>query len=212
MREELLTHVVGVFEEEARLGDEPAALARTQERFGQPAELTDQLQASVPSIDRVFAENFAQSPLGMAAQVAAAMGVLVLLQVGIMILIACLRGHAGEWLTVTRAPALLAPLWVASLAFCGTFLIHGMRQALFAPAGRSWLRAGLFAAAAWMIVPIATFAISLPITVDLESSLREIVVPLLPFGGVAPVALIALVCLFHSQDRQAREWACLELD
>ena len=59
MREELLAHVVGVFEEEARLGDEQAALARTQERFGQAAELTGQLQASVPRADRIgrFAED-----------------------------------------------------------------------------------------------------------------------------------------------------------
>ena len=38
MREELLAHVVGVFEEEsARLGDDRAALERTALRFGNPA-------------------------------------------------------------------------------------------------------------------------------------------------------------------------------
>jgi ATP-dependent Clp protease ATP-binding subunit ClpC len=37
MREELLAHVVGVFEEEvARLGDERAALQQTALRFGNP--------------------------------------------------------------------------------------------------------------------------------------------------------------------------------
>jgi hypothetical protein len=54
MREELLAHVVGVFEEEAaRLGDEQAALARTALRFGDPAEVTSRLQESVPGGDRV---------------------------------------------------------------------------------------------------------------------------------------------------------------
>ena len=52
MREELLAHVVGVFEEEcARLGDDRAALERTALRFGNPAEVTAQLQESVPASD-----------------------------------------------------------------------------------------------------------------------------------------------------------------
>ena len=52
MREELLAHVTTVFEEEAvRLGDEQAALERTAQRFGNPSELTGQLQQSVPTSD-----------------------------------------------------------------------------------------------------------------------------------------------------------------
>ncbi|MBI1831056.1 MAG: hypothetical protein HYR84_06365 [Planctomycetes bacterium] len=48
MREELLAHVTAVFEQEfAQLGDEQAALARTSERFGKPADLTQQLQDSI---------------------------------------------------------------------------------------------------------------------------------------------------------------------
>ena len=54
MREELLAHVVGVFEEEgAKLGDDRAALERTALRFGNPAEVTGQLQESVPARDAV---------------------------------------------------------------------------------------------------------------------------------------------------------------
>ena len=53
-REELLAHVVGVFEEErARLGDDRAALERTALRFGNPAEVTSQLQQSVPAGDSI---------------------------------------------------------------------------------------------------------------------------------------------------------------
>src|ERR1051326_3923523 len=47
MREELLAHVNAVYEEEAKLGDESDALARTAQRFGAPAELTRQLQSTV---------------------------------------------------------------------------------------------------------------------------------------------------------------------
>src|SRR5262245_41941943 len=165
MREELLAHVVGVFEDESEFGDQQAALARTQERFGQAAELTGQLQASVPPNDRVerFAENLfggsGQSALRLAARFAAAFGALsCVAPVGITILIHG-RLPRGAW--VPALPFLWIPLCVAVLSFCGTLLIHGMRQALFGPAGLSWLRAGLVIAAAWTIIPLMTFALSL---------------------------------------------------
>jgi hypothetical protein len=48
MRDELLAHVCAVFEEEAAtVGDERAALQRTAERFGDPADLTCRLQESI---------------------------------------------------------------------------------------------------------------------------------------------------------------------
>jgi hypothetical protein len=217
MREELLAHVVGAFEEEAGLGDEQAALARTQERFGQAAELTGQLQASVPPGDSFerSAETFfggsGESVLRLAARFAAALGALVSVLLGIMILISVLRGEGSEWLTVARAPSLLAPLWSAFIAFCGTLLIHGMWQALFGPAGRSWLRAGLVAVAAWLLVPVSSFALCLAVMADIQKSLWE-VVPLLPYGVVAPVALVAVTYLVRSAFRNDREWARLDID
>src|SRR5258707_1224665 len=55
MREELLAHLSGVFEEEsAKLGDDRAALERTALRFGDHAEVTGQLQESVPAGDRIM--------------------------------------------------------------------------------------------------------------------------------------------------------------
>ena len=48
MREELLDHLMGIYEEELeRGGDEGAALARAKERFGTPSTLTGELQQSV---------------------------------------------------------------------------------------------------------------------------------------------------------------------
>src|SRR5262249_19674230 len=52
MREELLAHVVGVLEEEAaKPGPTQAAVERTARRFGNPAEVTGQLQGSIPASD-----------------------------------------------------------------------------------------------------------------------------------------------------------------
>jgi hypothetical protein len=219
MREELLAHVVGVFEEEAaRLGDEQAALARTRERFGQAAELTGQLQASVPRSDRIgrFAEDLVgygsgESALRLAAQAAAAAGAVSFILLGIAILIQVLRGQGSEWLTVARVPSLLAPLWMAFWVFCGTVLTCGMRHALFGPAGRSWLRAGLVAAAAWIIIPATAFAVCVAVTADIQRSLWD-VVPMLPHGVLVPMALAAGAYLFDSECRHDREWARLDID
>jgi hypothetical protein len=99
-----------------------------------------------------FAENLfggsGESDLPLAARFAAAFGALTSVMLGIMLLIHVLRGQRGEWLTVAPVPSLLAPPWAAFVSFCGTLLIYGMQQALFGPAGRSWLRAGLVAVAA----------------------------------------------------------------
>jgi hypothetical protein len=216
MREELLAHVLGVFEEEARLGDEEAALARTQARFGQAAELTGQLQASVPPGDRVerFGENLVgygtgQSALRLAALLAALTGAFSFVLLGIVILIQVLRGQGSEWLTVARVPSLLAPLWMAFLVFCCTLLTHGMRQALFGPAGRFWLRAGLVAAA-WLMIPVTAFAVCLVVMADIQRSLW-VVVPLFPHGVLVPVALVALAYLIDSSCRHDQEWARLDI-
>ena len=216
MREELLAHVVGVFEEETKLGDEQAALARTQARFGQAAELKGQLQASVPPSDRVerFAENLfggpSQSALRLAARFAVAFGALGFVPFGITILNYNQLPAAERVLTLFFY--LWPPLFAAFLAFCGTLLIQGMRQALFGPAGRSWLRAGLVAAAAWIVIPVTTFALGLAVTVDIQRILWEFVVPLLPINLLAPVALVALVYAFKSDYRHEREWARLDIN
>jgi hypothetical protein len=55
MRQELLAHLTAVFEEErARLGDDAAAREEALRRFGEPAGLTRELQASVPLLERTL--------------------------------------------------------------------------------------------------------------------------------------------------------------
>ncbi len=49
MREELLAHVTAIFEEEIlKSGDDKLALERTTQRFGNPREISHELQSSVP--------------------------------------------------------------------------------------------------------------------------------------------------------------------
>ncbi|OWK34528.1 hypothetical protein [Fimbriiglobus ruber] len=53
MREELLAHLAAIYgEERARFGDDTLALRLAVQRFGDPAELTKELQATVPRVER----------------------------------------------------------------------------------------------------------------------------------------------------------------
>lgn len=53
MREELLAHLEGLLaEEKARRGDDVGAVRRAQARFGEPGQLTTELQATVPRWER----------------------------------------------------------------------------------------------------------------------------------------------------------------
>lgn len=53
MREELLAHLLGIYDEEfARLADERVAAGAAKQRLGDVSELTNDLQASVPFLER----------------------------------------------------------------------------------------------------------------------------------------------------------------
>ena len=55
MRQELLTHLTSAYEEgRARLGNDASALEEAVRRFGNPADLTRDLQASVPFYERTL--------------------------------------------------------------------------------------------------------------------------------------------------------------
>jgi hypothetical protein len=115
--------VTAVFEEEvARLGDEEAALERTRERFGNPDELTVQLLKSVPAKD--VGERI--------------MGRVVLVTVVWLVLFG-----AGEFPMFSGRMLLDFCRFLVGLAF----LADVIRRALHGPAGRSWQRTILIAAA-----------------------------------------------------------------
>jgi hypothetical protein len=123
MREELLGHVTAVFEEErARLGDDEAAFERTEQRFGNPDELTGQLLKSVPGKD--FVER--------------AMERVVVLTVVWLVLFG-----AGEFPLFSGRLLLDLCRFLVGLVF----LADLVRRALHGPAGRSWPHAILIAAA-----------------------------------------------------------------
>ena len=153
LREELLAHVMGVFEEEAaRLGDDRAALERTALRFGNPAEVTSQLQESVPAGDRIvrFWEGSpGESAWRTALRLAGVTGVLALVS-----FLASL--FAAGWVSVWPRDALVAAVYaIAALPlylFGLTFLTDAVEKTLFSSAGASRLRVALSAASSLLFL------------------------------------------------------------
>src|SRR5262249_45587334 len=139
MREELLAHISGVFDEElARFGNERAALERTTQRFGeQPTELTEQLQATVPLgdvIDRFFGGNPGESTLRAATRLAAwnlGLGVLVFAAATF------LSGLATAWPKEAILFTVFSILGLPTYMFSLTFATEWIRQAAYEPAQRS---------------------------------------------------------------------------
>jgi hypothetical protein len=147
MREELLAHVVGVFEEEgAKLGDDRAALERTALRFGDPAEVRSRLQESVPAGDRIA--RFWEGRPGEAT-------------LWIFVRLACVASacslvgaatvlFAADWVTVLPREAMITfgyvflapPVYFVGLAF----LTDWIEKGVYDPAGVSRLRLALSAA------------------------------------------------------------------
>jgi hypothetical protein len=212
VREELLAHVSSVFEEElARLGDERLAVERTAGRFGQPAELTEQLQAAVPAsdaIDRLLSGQPGESTLRAATRLAVwnlALGVIVF--AAATFLSGLLTVWPKEAIQFTVFSILVLPAYMFGL----TFATEWIRQASYEPARRSRFRATL--------LTFAWFAITMAL-LEGVTRLNGTGADDGDFTNRIWIWLAASIpwmpwCLAHVADariRRQREWANLQID
>jgi hypothetical protein len=219
MREEMLAHVIGVYEEELQeTGNESAALARTAERFGDPSELTDQLQGTVPArdafdrlLDRVWFRP-GEPTLRRAVRHALLLDVIVFLYIAAVF--AVLHGAVadmlgGRWplaaMTVYTTSVLLAMFFFV-VGF--TFLAEWLRRVLDGPTGRPWLKILLIAVGSCLLVPGIGFGLWLDgATLNLKDLLLVLALGLVVPGMVVHMAKVLAVRL-----RDHREWTALPLD
>jgi hypothetical protein len=222
MREELLAHVVGVFEEEAaKLGDERAAVDRTALRFGNPAEVTSQLQESVPARDAVrrYWEGRPGEPAWRTAvRFAWVSGTFALLIAGLILAgVSYQVGSVGAWpreaLIQCLCAVLTIPAWLSGLVFLTNFL----EKALYGPAGRSWLKVALLVVGSWLVILLwfaawswpnwsAEWVFSHPFAIVLAGFL------IVPLHAVA-LAQSSLSRTQHHEARQSQEeWGRLPID
>jgi ATP-dependent Clp protease ATP-binding subunit ClpC len=152
MREELLAHICGVFEEErAQLADDQAALERTALRFGDAAEVTRQLQESIPASDgirRFWEGRPGEASWRTAFRLAWVSGTLAMLS-----LVALLFAVGGmrvlpldEAIIMCLGADFALPVYLSGLVF----LTDWMEKALYGRKGRFWLKVALVTAGSWL--------------------------------------------------------------
>jgi hypothetical protein len=211
MREELLAHVVGVFEEEsARLGDR-AALERTALRFGNPAEVTSQLQESVPARDairRFFEGRPGEDTLWPLLRVACVASVAVLVGV-----IAGL--FAARWVTASLREAMITLGYVyfavpADL-FGIAFLTDWIEKGAYNPARVSRRRVALSAAGSLLLMLLFVVGVAWTNWPTGWDNLGAV-----PFAGMMAVCSAALAwsvaLLFAERRRYHEEWDRLPIE
>jgi hypothetical protein len=210
MREELLAHVSGVFEEElARLDNERSALEQTELRFGTPCEVTCQLQESVPPSDgfrRWWEGPAEESAMRVALRLAWVSGTLAVFT----FLVAWFATRSIRPLPVEAAVLCLCgvlalPVYLFGLAF----LTDWMEKALYGPT-RSRFKIALVAGASWLFMNLWCAGLAWP------TWLSEFNYPtaILWSAWVTPMALLfpyALARQSVDRMRYHEEWARLDI-
>ena len=214
MREELLAHLVSVFDEEASQGDERAALERAKERFGDPGELSRQLQETVPAWSRFrfLLEKLRLEPGESLLHFAGKHVLFTFLSYALLILILLPRlSVAWRVSEIGMLVRILLVVAIASAAFSCVFivLVERMARAMYGR-GRSVRKAGLYSLASLAVLPMLTFLIywSLP----LDGSTRLFYLRLSCF--LAPVIPVMFLLLSRQQAEEScyeYEWASLEI-
>ena len=213
MREELLAHVLGVFEEESVMfGDEQTAVERTALRFGSPADVTSQLQESIPARDAVrrYWEGRPGEPAWRTAiRSAWVSGTFALAFVVFLIAIASFAaGWVGTWQREVLIPCLGAVLAVPALLAGLVFLTSWMEKALSGPPGPSWLKFAVAAAGSSLFMVLWSAAVSWPTWSTRPDYLGAVLIA--GFVGapglVYALAQSSLVCR-----RYHEEWARLDI-
>jgi hypothetical protein len=215
MREELLAHVTAVFEEEvARLADEQAALERTAQRFGNPAELTGQLQESVPALDSIqrFAERLVdwvfvrprESTLRRAVRYVIGMEVVTLTLLLLFAGLLLLRG-VGQWPSDAlwyTCPVLLV---CGYMGFTLCLLESSIRRLLGEQTVRSWLRLALVLVGSTAVaVALGFLAYEVSTKVAIWVSVFTVGLPVVPAWALAHD--------FTARKRYDEEWASLQIE
>lgn len=224
MREELLSHLEGVYAEElARGGDPTAAEAEAVRRFGDPTALAAELQQSVSFRDRfdahvhrLFGWHPGGTTVGYAARLAALVAGLVVVWFVLALAATSLRRDADP--TVPTA-AQLVWLFGALLAFAPpalfalTALAVRVRASLFGEFGaaRSWKRAVGLAALSVVVVPAAGVGFYLAGVPDASDVLPALTPPSAVAALLAPLLLVWVAWKTGPTAIRQTEWAALDL-
>lgn len=203
MREELLGHVSAVFEEEqARLNDEHAALAQTAARFGDAAEVTHQLQESIPARDAI--RRFWEGPPGepalrSAVRIAWATSVVAVI---VFVALLALSGSVSDWPRDAFIVCVYSMFALPMYLFGVTLLTDRLEKALHGERRSTW-KTVLLVLGSWLLIMAWVLG-----PVDWDWTALLIGLWLSPMA-VLPWALAKSAVLRRAY---AEEWANLSID
>ena len=223
MRQELLAHLTGLVEEEkGRGGDEQEALARALQRFGDPAGLSRDLQASVPRPERWFFRGPGESGLRYGARIAALVAAIMFVGLNVLgNLLPLIRVAAGEKWSDVRLRLPVTGVF-AGYVFLSVLLCHGVyRELAGRPGAASLLRAAAYGVGAVLagVALVAASYVAQPENPLWEFILRYPGNPLALSAGACfacmPLAVaLAAVLVARIERAMARgdgDWANLEI-
>lgn len=218
MREELLAHLASIFDEESeRLGDEESALECVAQRFGDPRELTHQLQRVVPRRDRFLTLFEAFDPRPGQSWLHLALKHVLTTFTAYAVAIA----GALPWMIFRgRHYEIPAALWavfvvavVSTLLYVPLALVpYRIGRLLYGNGSeRSLRKAASYGLASLAFFPAMAFGAYWGGTFDLPASLAHLRFACL-FAPAAPIVLFAMARQAFDDMAYKEEWASLEID
>lgn len=218
MREELLGHLVGIYEEElGRLGDHQAALEQAGQRFGNPRELTEELQEAVPKWDRVFPilDELEFRPGRSLLRVAGrhVLFTCVLFSVTLLAILPLtwIRGRLGE-IGLLLHMLLVMCIVSGGFSFAFAYLAERLRQGLY---GRESQRSMRTVAVCCLIslaaFPGMTYLTYLGLMGDFTAGLHGVCVAC-ALAPAAPVLFVLMARRMAEEMRHEEEWTELGID
>ena len=218
IREELLAHLVSIFEEEASHGDQQVALERAKQRFGDVRELSGQIQGAISRsesfgcfTERILLFRKGESALAHAVRIAVSLFLWFAITLVLLPPVLLLRGRQHEIGRLEFA-YLAADVAFAGLFFIMTLLGHGLRQAWFPRTSARSLLPGLFyVLSSAPVVPIFGFLLAWIASGDLAVGCAHF--RFLCWSTiVVPVVMIAAVWQIAKDAQDDDDWARLEIE
>jgi len=219
MREELLAHLTAIFEEEsAKLADERAALDQAKQRFGDPRELTGQLQETVSRWDRLARLSQSaelrkphESLLHFAGRITMLGFMFSAPPLLILLPILHICGRQNE-LPIGVRTLLSIGILNIPLTLGFILLTDGMYRALYRePSRRSWRQAAVYGLLSLTFFPAIAFLWCWSLTGNLAMSCAQLRLACC-FAPLAPVLFALMARQAAEQLRYHEEWASLEVE
>ena len=218
IREELLAHLTAIFEEETEtLGDDHAALDQAKRRFGDPRELTGQLQQTVPLWDKlarlgdVGQRRPGESLLRFAGRITILALAMFAAAMLFLLPVVCMLGRQSE-LAMGAYCLFCVGILNIPLTLGIVLLTDGMYRALYrSQSNRHWRLATVYGLISLAFFPLLAFGWYWLLTGDLAMSLVYLRFACC-FAPATPLLFAALARQAAEPLRDYEEWASLEIE